>query len=259
MVKKIHEACGKVGLTGRAPLAPLVLRFPNGTLVSLPGCFGMRVLLVHNPAAGSGGHDEKSIVDALRLANFGAKYICTGGEAVESALRTASGVIVIAGGDGTISYVLTHLADHSIPIGLIPLGNANNIARSLGIAGTPQELAEQWHIGHVRPFHLMKMESPEYEMRCVEGFGVGPMAEVIECRSKGEKAYAADHIYRGRRALSKIVGKAEPLQISVTIDGEPWKYDLIALEVLSTPFTGPSLPLARGATPGDRLLDVIGI
>lgn len=66
----------------------------------------MRALLVHNPASGSEDHDEKSIVDAL----FEAKYVCTGGEAVESALSTASGLIVIAGGDGTISYVLTHLS-----------------------------------------------------------------------------------------------------------------------------------------------------
>jgi len=41
--------------------------------------------------------------------------------------------LVIAGGDGTISAVLTHEGLPLIPVGIIPLGTANDIARECGL------------------------------------------------------------------------------------------------------------------------------
>jgi diacylglycerol kinase family enzyme len=174
-------------------------------------------------------------------------------------LKTACDVVIAAGGDGTIGYVFTHLANRSIPIGILPLGSANNIARSLGIAGTLAELAEQWRAGHVHSFHLVEVTygNDKGEL-CTEGFGVGLMAALIKRRAKGKKAYGADDIRRGRRALTALVRDAEPLDLEVKIDGKPWKSDLISVDVLNIPFTGPALPLAHNADPGDTLLDVIG-
>jgi len=84
------------------------------------------------------------------------------------------------------------------------------------------------------------------------------MAALIKRRAKGKKADGADDIRRGRRALSEVVSEAEPLDLEVNIDGKPWKSDLMSVDVLNIPFTGPALPLAHNADPGDTLLDVIG-
>lgn len=189
----------------------------------------MRALLVHNPAAGTKGYDKDSIVDALRLADFKVEYVSTKEDKVKSALKEKYDLVVAAGGDGTVAYVFTHFRDRSIPIGLMPLGSANNISRSLGIAGTPRELAEQWRIGHIRPFYLMVAKGLGEEDRlCTEAFGVGVMAELIERRAKGKKADGADDIRRGRRTLSEILADAEPLDIEVNVDGKPWKSDILA-------------------------------
>jgi diacylglycerol kinase (ATP) len=117
----------------------------------------MRALLVHNPTAGIKGHDKGSIIDALHLAGIKVDYVSTKDDDLKRGLKHACDIVVAAGGDGTIGYVFTHLADRSIPIGILPLGSANNIARSLGIAGTPAELAEQWRAGHVHSFHLVEV------------------------------------------------------------------------------------------------------
>jgi diacylglycerol kinase (ATP) len=219
----------------------------------------MRALLVHNPTAGTKGHDKDSIVDALHLADFKVHYVSTKEDHVKDALKDARDLVVAAGGDGTVAYVFTHLPDHSIPIGVLPLGSANNIARSLGIAGTPQELAELWRSGHTRPFNLMVVDGLKDEKLCTEAFGVGLIAALIERRAKGKKADGADDLRRGRLALSEIVAKAEPLDIEVKVDGQPWKSDLLGVEVLTIPFTGPALPLAHDADPSDRLLDAVGV
>ncbi len=220
----------------------------------------MRALLVHNPTAGTKGHDKDSIVDALRLADFKVDYVSTKEDRVKSALKEKYDLVVAAGGDGTVAYVFIHLRDRSIPIGLIPLGSANNVSRSLGIAGTPQELAEQWRIGHIRPFYLMVAKGlGEQERLCTEAFGVGLIAALIERRAKGKKADGADDIRRGRRALSEILADAKPLDIEVNVDGKPWKSDMLGVEVLTIPFTGPALPLGHDADPSDRLLDPVAL
>src|SRR5262249_35793508 len=219
----------------------------------------MRALLVHNPTAGTKSHDKGSIIEALRLADIKVDYVSTKDDDVKRALQHACDIVIAAGGDGTIDYVFTHLADRSVPIGILPLGSANNIARSLGIAGTPAELAEQWRAGHVRSLHLVEVAYGKNKRElCTEGFGVGLMAALIKRRARGKKADGADNIRRGRRALAALVGDAEPLDLEVNIDGKPWKRDLVSVDVLNTPFTGPALPLAHNADPGDMLLDVIG-
>ena len=219
----------------------------------------MRALLVHNPTAGTKSHDKGSIIDALQLADIKVDYVSTKDDDLKRALRRACDVVIAAGGDGTIGYVFTHLVDRSIPLGVLPLGSANNIARSLGIAGTPAELAEQWRPGDVHSFHLVEVTyGKDKKGLCTEGFGVGLMAALIKRRAKGKKAYGADDIRRGRRALSEVTGEAGRLDLEVNIDGEPWKSDLISVDVLNIPFTGPALPLAPNADPGDTLLDVIG-
>jgi hypothetical protein len=85
------------------------------------------------------------------------------------------------------------------------------------------------------------------------------MTALIKRRAKRRKADGADDIRRGRRALSEVAGETEPLDLEVNIDGKAWKSDLISVDVLNIPFTGPALPLAHDADPrryaprGDRL------
>ncbi len=218
----------------------------------------MRALLVHNPTAGTEGHDKNYLIHALQLADIKVDYVSTKDDDLKRALKRGCDVVIAAGGDGTIAYVFLHLADRSIPVGILPLGSANNIARSLGIAGTPAELAEQWRAGRVHSFHLVEVTyGRDKRELCAEGFGVGLMAALIK-RRKGKKTGGADDIRRGRRALIALARDTERLELEINIDGRTWKRDLISVDVLNIPFTGPALPLAPRADPGDTLLDVIG-
>ena len=45
-----------------------------------------------------------------------------------------------AGGDGTIAKVVTQLKDRETRVAILPLGTANNIARSFGITGPVEEI-----------------------------------------------------------------------------------------------------------------------
>src|SRR5438552_979543 len=46
-------------------------------------------------------------------------------------------IAIAAGGDGLVGGVITHIAESVLPLGILPLGTANDIARSLQI---PQDI-----------------------------------------------------------------------------------------------------------------------
>ena len=94
---------------------------------------GMRATLFHNPTAGHKATKD-DILAAMKLADFDVRYISVKDASLEEAFEKKADLFVIAGGDGTITEVLTKLPDRTMPVALLPLGTANNIARSLGIA-----------------------------------------------------------------------------------------------------------------------------
>jgi diacylglycerol kinase (ATP) len=60
---------------------------------------------------------------------------------------------VAAGGDGLIGGVITHIATCGMPLGILPLGTSNDVARSLGI---PQELHEAAKV--IADGHLIEVD-----------------------------------------------------------------------------------------------------
>ena len=70
-------------------------------------------------------------------------YETTGNEDLASLVKQAVAhscqMIVVAGGDGTISAVADGLAPSRIPLGIIPVGTGNVLAQELGIPLDPDE------------------------------------------------------------------------------------------------------------------------
>lgn len=188
---------------------------------------------------------------------FDVHYVSVKDDDLKEAFRKKTDLIVVAGGDGTIAEVLTRLPDRSLPIALLPLGTANNIARSLGIAGTPQELVETWKIDRTHPLDVGMVKASWGTSHFLEGFGVGLFAEFLKSADKKEKAKGADNLRKGRSLLAKLVKAAKPIDISVKIDGKALNREFLGIEVMNVPFTGPGLPLAGRADIADGLLDIV--
>jgi len=99
-----------------------------------------RVFIVLNPV--SGIYNPKTIRKKIEQSFSKAGweysiYETTGNEnlarLVESRLSEGYDLVVAAGGDGTVSSVASGLVNYDIPIGFIPTGTWNAIARNLGI------------------------------------------------------------------------------------------------------------------------------
>ncbi|MBG0817199.1 diacylglycerol kinase family protein [Planomonospora sp. ID82291] len=59
-------------------------------------------------------------------------------EILDAALEAGPDVLVVGGGDGTLSAAVKHVAHRDVALGVLPLGTTNNFARSLGL---PLDLA----------------------------------------------------------------------------------------------------------------------
>src|SRR5947208_16409819 len=93
----------------------------------------MRILLVHNPKAGSEEHEGEDFIKALKKAGHKATYQSSKEKGIAKALKKKIDLVLVAGGDGTVSKVALHLVavDSELPLAVLPLGPENNFARSL--------------------------------------------------------------------------------------------------------------------------------
>lgn len=65
--------------------------------------------------------------------SYAIKDPCRLPEVVQHAVEGGAKLIIIGGGDGTISSVVDYLAKRNVVLGLLPLGTGNSFARTIGI------------------------------------------------------------------------------------------------------------------------------
>jgi diacylglycerol kinase (ATP) len=189
-------------------------------------------------------------------------------------LRKARGLIVVAGGDGTVHKVARQIAGHGKTMTILPLGTANNIARSLGIQGTPGEIVPQLKRAREIAIDLGVARGPWGKHVFVEGMGGGLFAEVMARldagRARRRKRPAAEngndktlfskieaHLMPGLHALAEHLPGFKAKAFDVTIDGTRISGDFLLLEAMNMPYLGPNLHLGRDADPADGNLDFV--
>ena len=106
----------------------------------------MNVTLIFNPDAGD---DQQPSADELlkliRQAGHTASYQSSKDENWQSALEQSCDIVAVAGGDGIVGTVAKNLIGRHVPIGVLPMGTANNVAKTLGLIDRPlEQLVAGW-------------------------------------------------------------------------------------------------------------------
>src|SRR5689334_5300318 len=108
----------------------------------------MKVInLLHNPTAGNEDHSKEELISLLEENGYDCRYSSMKKD--WKRLDEQVDFIVAAGGDGTIRKITKELLERKLsekiwPIAPLPLGTANNVAQTLGINGSTEDIIRSW-------------------------------------------------------------------------------------------------------------------
>ncbi len=198
--------------------------------------------------------EPNEILAGLESAGFEAVYRPTESEAdLDEALEGVQGLVVTAGGDGTVRAVAARLAEQEVYLTPLPMGTANNIASVLGVKGPPLEIIAGLSNPREQVIDLGLVEGMNGAYDFIESFGCGLYADTLAAYHPEE----GKSIARGLRSISETIDSYEPRFYQLWLDGEDISGDYLLVEAMNTPTLGPRINLCPQADPGDGDLDVV--
>ncbi len=166
-------------------------------------------------------------------------------------------LLILGGGDGSVSSVVDFLADREVVLGLLPLGTANDFARTLGIPADIEEACETIADGKVVDVDLGLAGENYYVNVASVGLGVEATLALSPWlkKSAGPLAYPV--------AAVKAFFNHEPFSARLTFpdgDHEPVEYErLLQVAVGNGRFYGGGMVVAPESGIDDRSLDIYAI
>jgi YegS/Rv2252/BmrU family lipid kinase len=152
---------------------------------------------------------------------------------VKTAVDANVPLIIVGGGDGSISSSVDHLVDTDITFALLPLGTANSFARTLGIpldvAGAVRVIAE----GKVKPIDLGMIDD-DYFANCA-AIGISPL--IAETVPHGLKKWLGRPGYLSWAAIQ--MARYKPFKLTVTEPGgKPVTIDALEVRIANGAYHG---------------------
>jgi len=162
-------------------------------------------LLILSPNAGS---MTPEIEAKLRKAFDGSMVVEFDPKMDIEKLIGPTATIIVAGGDGTIGWVVRQLADTKHPLGILSLGTFNNFAKSLHLPTTVDAAIRVIKSGKPHPITLGRMNGKIF----LEAAAIGLFGETIaageSAKDKAFGAFAEDvkHIAEARPFTYELTG-----------------------------------------------------
>ena len=178
-------------------------------------------------------------------------------ETVREVLEDGYRLLILGGGDGTVSSVVDFLADRDAVLGLLPLGTANDFARTLEIPEDIEAACRAIAGGKIVDVDLGLAGDNYYVNVASVGLSVGTTRALSPWlkKSTGPLAYPV--------AAIRAFLKHEPFSATLTFpdgDNEPVEYErLLQIAVGNGRFYGGGMVVAPESGIDDRTLDIYAI
>jgi diacylglycerol kinase (ATP) len=218
--------------------------------------------VICNPASRGGAHDPE-VLEPL-LEDLSAEWKVTGepGDATRYAREWREGLLIVAGGDGTVNEAVNGIGQSGFPqevtLAILPAGTGNDLAATLAIPADPEQAAEVVRAGEVRTIDAARIRSRgggEQFFANVATGGLGArISEAVDPELKsrwGRLAYL--------RASLEAAESFEPRELHLTLDGKECNLRAVNVAVGNCRYAGGGWPAAPRANPEDGLLDLVVI
>jgi len=219
----------------------------------------MKALVIVAPTIHTGTREKlrAALHDRFGAAGFAYEWVdiqpgCLVAELVGERLREGFDCAVAAGGDGTVSAVAHALVGGTVPLGIVPAGTGNLVARELGIPlDTEAAVGVLACSRNTRRLDVMRMGGDTYLLNT----GVGINAEVVRRTSRLGKNLFGLFAYVGT-AVWKVL-QARPRRMEITVDGARHVYEATDVLISNCGALAKGLhPHSPDIRPDDGQLDV---
>ncbi|MBC9825995.1 diacylglycerol/lipid kinase family protein [Carnobacterium inhibens] len=219
-----------------------------------------KAMIIVNPS--SGAEESENYTEQLKeqlkavASEFVIKKTKKSGDAKEFAEEAALNdyeAVFVLGGDGTVSEAVNGLMLHEskLPLGIIPLGTVNNVARAVGIPMNPEKAIDSLEQLTVQQIDVGKLNDRFF----ISSTSVGPIPEsvqevYVDMKTKfGVFAYLIEGI--------KALKNDETYTFELDIDGEKWTAEYSLLLIAMSNFVGGVGTIIPEAAIDDGLIHLV--
>ncbi|KID31449.1 sphingosine/diacylglycerol kinase-like enzyme [Prauserella sp. Am3] len=234
---------------------------------------GPRVALAFHPGSGKGAAAKLAgaVVSRLRphvgqLAVIDADTVDDFRARLDTARTEGLDALLVLGGDGAAHQAVQYCAGTDLPLGLIPSGTGNDLARALGVPADPaaavDTAAASLGAGRVRLIDLGRLDAAAAPT--ADGRAAGPTwFGTVLCTGFDAAVNARANRLRWpagpRRYDLAIVGELASFRartVRVSTEAGEWELPAMLVAVGNTSWYGAGIPVCPDADPGDGLFDV---
>ena len=165
------------------------------------------------------------------------------GATLDKALARSPDLVILGGGDGTISGLVDRLVGRDVMLAVLPLGTANSFARSLGIPLDVAAAVDVIRTGRARRIDLGRIDR-DYFANCA-ALGISP--QIAETVPHGLKKLLGRVGYLGWAALQ--YARFKPFTLIVEDDAGEHRLCVVEVRISNGPFHGGT-QLVDQADPG---------
>jgi diacylglycerol kinase family enzyme len=153
------------------------------------------------------------------------------------------------------------IIDSGISLAIVPLGTANNLARTLGFIGSADEILQSLHCGKSQPFDVGVARSGSQANYFLEAAGGGLFADYFPAAKANEpKGASPEEELKAHLSLLRELALDYPARRwKMSIDGKDISGHYILWGAMNIRSAGPALHLAPRAKTSDGRLDFVAV
>jgi YegS/Rv2252/BmrU family lipid kinase len=162
-------------------------------------------------------------------------------------------LVIIGGGDGTLNAAIEGLVDTQLPLGILPLGTANDLARTLQIPQSIPQACQVIATGHSQRIDLGKVNHKHFFNVASLGLSV-QITRQLDKKAKrtwGVLAYAATAI--------QVIWKTRPFRAEIRIGEDSIRVKTVQIAVGNGRYYGGGMAVADDAAINDQRLDLYSL
>jgi YegS/Rv2252/BmrU family lipid kinase len=162
-------------------------------------------------------------------------------------------LVIVGGGDGTLNAVVDSLVEANLPLGILPLGTANDLARTLNLPLTMKGACDVIAKGNLKSIDLGRVNGKYF----FNVASIGLSVDITEKLSRGMKRRWGILAY-GITAL-QVISSTRRFRATIKVDDHVFHVKTIQIAVGNGRYYGGGLAIAESAAIDDQKLDLYSI